>query len=117
MSNQQWGKKGGEGPPDLDELWRRFNQRLGETFGGKGRGPAQPPGSGSGNSIGAGGLLLVLGVLLAVWLASGFYIVKEGERAVVARFGKYNEVSRPGARWSRPRARSGRAARAGRRGG
>lgn len=103
MSNQQWGKKGGEGPPDLDELWRRFNQRLGETFGGKGRNSSQPPGSGGGgSSIGAGGLLLVLGVLLAVWLASGFYIVKEGERGVVARFGKYSEVTLPGARWALP---------------
>jgi membrane protease subunit HflK len=102
MSNQQWGKKGGDGPPDLDELWRRFNQRLSETFGGKGRNSSQPPAAGPGRSIGAGGLLLVIGVLLAVWLVSGFYIVKEGERGVVARFGRYNEVTLPGARWALP---------------
>ncbi len=105
MSNQQWGKKGGDGPPDLDELWRRFNQRLSETLGGKGRsgGGSQPPNGGrSGASLGAGGVALVLGVLLAVWLASGFYIVKEGERGVVARFGRYYEVSMPGARWAMP---------------
>jgi len=44
----------------------------------------------------------VIGVLLAVWLVSGFYIVKEGERGVVARFGRYNEVTLPGARWALP---------------
>jgi modulator of FtsH protease HflK len=101
MSNQQWGKKGGDGPPDLDELWRRFNQRLSGALGGKDRGTGQPsPSPGAG--IGAGGIALVIGLLLAVWLASGFYIVREGERGVVARFGKQTEVSLPGARWALP---------------
>ena len=35
-----------QGPPDLDELWRDFNQKLGGLFGGKG-GPGSPTPSGA----------------------------------------------------------------------
>ena len=37
-----------------------------------------------------------------VWLASGFYIVDEGRRGVVTRFGKYTETTQPGPRWHLP---------------
>ena len=39
-NDPQWGNKDNRknsGPPDLDELWRRINQRLNGMFGGKGR--------------------------------------------------------------------------------
>jgi len=44
LNDPQWGKRGNDGPPDLDELWRRLNQRLNSLFGGKGGGGAPPPG-------------------------------------------------------------------------
>ena len=37
-----------------------------------------------------------------MWLASGFYIVDEGRRGVVTRFGKYVETTQPGPRWHLP---------------
>ena len=40
--------------------------------------------------------------MLLVWLASGFYIVDEGRRGVVLRFGKYLETTQPGPRWHLP---------------
>jgi membrane protease subunit HflK len=40
--------------------------------------------------------------VLLVWLASGFYIVDEGRRGVVTRFGKYTETTSPGPRWHLP---------------
>jgi membrane protease subunit HflK len=40
--------------------------------------------------------------VLAVWLASGFYIVDEGRRGVVMRFGAYTETTLPGPRWHLP---------------
>ena len=44
-NDPNWGKKGNNsGPPDLDELWRRFNEKLAGLFGGKGRGPSMPNG-------------------------------------------------------------------------
>ena len=33
---------GNQGPPDLDELWRNFNRRLGDLFGRR-RGGGEPP--------------------------------------------------------------------------
>ncbi len=52
-------------------------------------------------AIGGAGLLVAL-VVLVVWLASGFYIVDEGRRGVVTRFGKYTETTIPGPRWHLP---------------
>ena len=105
LNDPQWGKKGGggnQGPPDLDELWRNFNQRLNGMFGkrGGGGGPSsvQPP---SMRQIGGGAGMLV-GLALVVWLASGFYTVDEKQRGVVFTFGKYSELTSPGLRWRFP---------------
>jgi membrane protease subunit HflK len=43
------GRGPNQGPPDLDELWRDFNRKLGGLFGG-GRGRRPDPGNGGGNS-------------------------------------------------------------------
>ncbi len=100
MANEpQWGKGGNDGPPDLDELWRRFNQRLSGMFGGKGG----KSGSGNTSSGGSGlGVGLVVGVVFLLWVASGFYIVDAGERGVVTRFGKFVETTQAGPRWHLP---------------
>lgn len=99
LNDPNWGKRGNEGPPDLDELWRRLNQRLNSMFGGKGGGTA--PQTPSGRQMGGGvGLLLI--IVLLVWLASGFYIVDAPQRGVVLRFGKYVETTDPGPRWHLP---------------
>ena len=102
LNDPQWGKKGGNGgPPDLDELWRNFNQKLNGLFGRRsgGGGPSmQPP---SMRQIGGGAGMLVA-VVLAVWLASGFYTVDEKQRGVVFTFGKYSTLTSPGLRWRVP---------------
>ncbi|MCS6786658.1 MAG: FtsH protease activity modulator HflK [Thiobacillaceae bacterium] len=100
-NDPQWGNRNDAGPPDLDELWRRFNQRLGGMFGRRGGGGAQGPGEGEGFRL-PGGAGLIAAIVAAVWLASGFYIVEAGERGVVLRFGKYVETTLPGLRWHLP---------------
>ncbi len=105
INDPQWGKRSGgnQGPPDLDELWRNFNKKLDGLFGRKGGGNGSgtgPSGPGAGRIGGGAGLLL--GLIVAVWLASGFYIVNEGQRGVVLRFGKYLETTMPGPRWHLP---------------
>jgi membrane protease subunit HflK len=106
LNDPQWGKRGSGGPPDLDEIWRNFNRRLNEFFGRK----APPPGEG-GEGGGGGGLRprlpfsgvgILVALVVLVWLASGFYIVDEGRRGVVTRFGKYTETSLPGPHWHLP---------------
>jgi len=105
LNDPQWGKRGGgSGPPDLDEIWRNVNRRLAELFGRKTSGEEPPEGGGAAPKLklplGGAGLLIALALL--VWLASGFYIVDEGRRGVVTRFGKYTETTLPGPRWHLP---------------
>src|SRR5438132_3736801 len=101
LNDPQWGKRGRSGPPDLDEIWRNVNRRLNELLGRREPdegGAGEPPRSGF--PFGGAGLLIALALL--VWLASGFYIVDEGRRGVVTRFGKYTETTLPGPRWHLP---------------
>jgi membrane protease subunit HflK len=103
LNDPQWGKRGGgnEGPPDLDEMWRKFNQKLNSLFGrrrGGGSDQGEPP---SARQLGGGAGLIGLVILIA-WLASGFYIVVEGQRGVVLTFGSFSEVTNAGLRWRLP---------------
>jgi membrane protease subunit HflK len=110
LNDPNWGRGGSrgpgggnQGPPDLDELWRNFNRRLNDLFGRRrgGGGPEQPPRMPSGARLG-GGAGLIAGIILAVWLASGFYIVVEGQRGIVLTFGKFAEETGSGLRWRLP---------------
>ncbi len=97
---------GGNGqPPDLDELWRDLNQKLGRLFGGDG-GKRRPAGGGSHTPpdprAGNIGLGLVLGVGLLIWLGTGVFIVQEGQQAVITRFGKYQSTAGAGFNWRLP---------------
>jgi modulator of FtsH protease HflK len=116
------GNSGGpnQGPPDLDELWRDFNRKLGGLFGGNKQAPrgGQPDwnrhnqnnnggGGGPGNfqpdmkSAGIGaGLIGVIAVL--IWLGTGFFIVQEGQQAVISRFGALNRTVDAGFSWRMP---------------
>lgn len=88
-----WNNKGGrdQGPPDLDEVFRKYGDRFGGLFGGK-------KGSSNGGLSGPA-LVFVLIIAITVWAISGFYTVKEAERGVVLRFGQFHEVAMPGLRW------------------
>jgi membrane protease subunit HflK len=97
-----------DGPPDLDELWRDFNRKLSGLFGGKVRGsgrgddgspggPFQPDMKSAGIGVG-----LIAVVALLIWLGSGFFIVQEGNQAVVTTFGKYSHTKDAGFQWRFP---------------
>jgi len=107
LNDPQWGKRpggGNQGPPDLDEIWRNFNKKLGGIFGKRGGGGNEGGGEGGGPSsrqIG-GGAGVLIALVIVVWLASGFYTVNEGQQGVVLRFGKFSETTGPGLRWRIP---------------
>lgn len=84
-----WGNKNGndKGPPDLDEVFKNISKR----FGGKG--------NGAGGGFSALGFIIVLGIAVVVWGLSGFYTVKEAEKGVALRFGKYIGQVEPGLQW------------------
>ncbi len=101
-----------QGPPDLDELWRDFNRKLGSLFGGSrngGRGNNKGPLDGGGGggfqpdmkSAGVGAALIA-GVVVLIWLGTGFFIVQEGQQAVITQFGKYKTTLGAGFNWRLP---------------
>ncbi|HQR02895.1 MAG: FtsH protease activity modulator HflK [Proteobacteria bacterium] len=98
------GRNKGDGPPDLEELWRDFNQRLSSLFGKKGGGGGFDGGNRptiSPRQFG-GGVGLLLALIAVVWAGSGFYIVDASQRGIVLRFGSYTETTEPGLRWHMP---------------
>ena len=98
-----------QGPPDLDELWRDFNRKLGGLFGGKNR---RTEGNGGGGFGGGGfqpdmrsagiGAMVVAAVVVLIWLGTGFFIVQEGQQAVITQFGKYHGTVEAGFNWRLP---------------
>jgi len=91
-----WGKPRGEqGPPDLDEIAKNLQKRLGRLFGGGGRG-----GGGGSAPVGGGkGPILLLPLILVLWAVAGFYMLDASERGVVLRFGAYERTTLPGLHW------------------
>jgi len=94
------------GPPDLDELWRDFNRKLGGLFGRPSLPPRGNGGSGGGfqpDMKNAGiGFGLVAAVVAIIWMGTGFFIVQEGEQAVITRFGKPTGAVGAGFNWRLP---------------
>ncbi|MEL0055979.1 MAG: FtsH protease activity modulator HflK [Methylophilaceae bacterium] len=95
-----------DGPPDLDELFKDLRNKLGGILGQKkarnnGGGGDQPPRNApiSGDSLPIGPIILII---ILIWMATGFYIVDQGSRGVVLRFGKNTEITQPGPRWHIP---------------
>ncbi len=101
-----------QGPPDLDELWRDLNRKLGGLFGGRGG-----RGTGRGNNLGGGngggsfqpdmkstgvGVGLICAVAVLIWLGTGFFIVQEGQQAVITQFGRYHSTVGAGFNWRLP---------------
>jgi membrane protease subunit HflK len=98
---QESKRPGNDGPPDLDQLWRDFNLRLNRLFGkrneGGGGGPYRPGGRGVGITAGVIGAIAGL-----VWLASGAFIVPDGQVGIVTTFGKLSHTTGAGFNWRWP---------------
>lgn len=96
-----WGGRGGrEGPPDLDEVVRKMQSKLGGLFG-------RPRGGRGGGAGGGGGSPLVwlaIAILaLVVLIYEVSYIIQPAERGVVLRFGQYVATLEPGLNFRLPR--------------
>ena len=111
-ANRPQGQGPKQGPPDLDELWRDFNRKLGGLFGGK-KGGGNRGGFGGGNGGNGGGFQpdmksagigagLIFSVVALIWLGTGFFIVQEGQQAVITQFGKYHSTVGAGFNWRLP---------------
>ena len=98
-----------DGPPDLDELFVDLRKKIDNMFkikpntnnngsNGNSSNGKQPINSNS-NRIPTGTIILIV---FLIWMATGFYIVDQGSRGLVLRFGKNTEITQPGPRWHIP---------------
>jgi membrane protease subunit HflK len=83
---------------DLDDVLRNLQRRLSALFGRGGGGIGGAPGSANFNR----GLGSALVLIAAVWIGSGIYRVDAQERAIILRFGKYEQTTGPGYNWHLP---------------
>jgi len=112
MNDPKWGKNSGNdnegnkpntpnGPPDLEDLWRDFNQKLNSMFGGKGTGGSNN-GMSPDTSGAKWGAWLIVVIVVFLWLVSGSFVVQEGQTGVVMTFGKYSHDTPSGFNWRFP---------------
>lgn len=94
VNDPGWGNRNNEGPPDLDEVMRELGRKVNALFGKK----PNP----SSDKTPSAPFLPILGLVLLLWVATGFYIVDQGSRGVVLRFGQHIETTMPGPRWHMP---------------
>ncbi len=89
-----WGggpsRGGGGNPPDLEELLKRTQDRVKTVL----------PGGGGG--LGALGVLIVIGLGIVGWLATGLYRVEEGEVGVELVLGQVSDQTPPGLNYNWP---------------
>ena len=84
-----WGRgPGGPLPPDLEDLLRKGQDRV-KRF--------SPGGFG-----GARSLVLIIALIVAVWLGSGFYTVEPDEQGVELVFGEWLATTQPGLNYNYP---------------
>ncbi|MEP9367040.1 FtsH protease activity modulator HflK [Xanthobacter sp. VNH20] len=85
-----WGtgpSSSGPTPTDIEDLIRRGQDRLKNMLPG---------------SLGTKGAILVVALVVAGWLLSGFYRVEPDEQGVVLRFGRFVEITQPGLNYHLP---------------
>ncbi len=91
-----WGG-GDQGPPDLDEALKKFQEKINGLFGG-----GRSSGSGGGSGDFKGVALLAGALALIAYAYFALYQLDQQERAVVLRLGKYHETVNPGLHWNWP---------------
>jgi membrane protease subunit HflK len=98
-----------DGPPDLDEVLKDLGRKIDNIFKRKPRIVVDNNGGGANNNgnkqnINGGDipLLPILLIVFLIWLLTGFYIVDQGSRGVVLRFGEHIDITQPGPRWHLP---------------
>ncbi|MDB1145118.1 MAG: FtsH protease activity modulator HflK [Alcaligenaceae bacterium] len=105
--------QGKNGPPDLDKIlgdWTNAMKRYvkGHKSSNHEDQGEQPPKSPKSPLRGADFLMKpvyaigILVVILAIWIASGFFTVKEGQVGVITQFGSYTKTVNPGFQWHIP---------------
>ena len=98
-------------PPDLDQVWSDVEKKFKSLFGGGGNRGSGPRGPNQGNNkphmqmspkFIRHGIIIAAIIGLLLWLASGFFIIREGQVGVITQFGQYKRTVMPGFQWHIP---------------
>lgn len=96
------GQKKKDGPPDLDELLKKLQQKI-SAFFKKSGGPFSP--ESKYQAFGSHFYLLpsiIIFILLLIWVSAGFFIVQPAEKGIILFLGRYSETVDPGLHWIPP---------------
>ena len=100
-SKDPWGhRKKEQGPPDLEELVKKMQDKLASLFGGGGNNGKGSRNDQEGPSWSFIGFIAIL--LLVIWGAFGIYTVQPAEQGVVTRFGRFDRITQDGLNWHLP---------------
>ncbi|MCU7915525.1 MAG: FtsH protease activity modulator HflK [Candidatus Thiodiazotropha sp. (ex Gloverina cf. vestifex)] len=98
-----WSGKGGDqGPPDLDEVVKKLQDKFGGLFGNRGSSGGNSSSSSGSSGPGTKTVSVAIAIAIIGWLTSGIYIIQPAERGVILRFGAYSETTGPGPHWHIP---------------
>jgi len=97
-----FGQRNNEGPPDLDEVLHDLGQKINKLFGKASSGNSSNNSQPTANKRFDLQVMPILALIIAIWMATGFYIVDQGSLGVVQRFGAYTDTTTPGPRWHWP---------------
>lgn len=99
-----WGhRKNESGPPDLDDIVQKIQDKLSDLFGGgKGKGSDHDGQGGGGKGLSWSVIAFLAVILLTIWSLFGFYIVQPAEIGVVTQFGRYKGMTQDGLNWHWP---------------
>jgi membrane protease subunit HflK len=94
-----WGhRKDEQGPPDLDEIVKKMQDKLGGLFGGGGNNDN----SNEEDGLSWTAIFTLAIILLSLWSLFGFYIVQPAEVGIITRFGAYDRTTKDGLNWHIP---------------
>lgn len=97
-----WGhRKKEQGPPDLDDIVNKLQDKLGGIFGGGGGSSTDGGGDGS-NGLSWSGISFISLILLIIWSLFGFYMVAPAELGVITQFGRFDRITQLGLNWHWP---------------
>lgn len=89
------GGSGGREPPDLEDIFRRGQDKLRRVMPGGGGGDGL-------SKLGTLGIAFVGLLALAGWMLTGFYTVRPNEMGIERVFGKFVSITPPGLNWNWP---------------
>lgn len=99
-----WDKNSEQGPPDLEEMIKKFFGKKKKINGGDDNESIYSKNADKNQPILQNFpikkiVAIVIAVIIAAWVGFGFYVVQPAEQAAVLRLGKFSKMVEPGLHW------------------